>query len=67
MITIDHLFSITDIKNNQHNTHPLCGGLFNAENFDSFGQMKLVVFKVRAEECGLCAGVCEGYANITDD
>lgn len=29
--------------------------------------MKLMIFKVCTEECGLCARVCEGYANITDD
>lgn len=29
--------------------------------------MELVVFKVCAEEGGLCARVREGYADITDD
>lgn len=29
--------------------------------------MELMVFKVCAEERGLCARVCEGYANIADD
>lgn len=29
--------------------------------------MKLVVFKVSAEECGLGPRVCEGYTDITDD
>lgn len=48
-------------------THPLCGSLFHTENFDSFGQMKLMVIKICAEECGLRARVCEGYADITDN
>lgn len=48
-------------------THPLCGGLFDAENFDSFGQVELVVLKVCAEEGGLRARVGEGNANVTDN
>lgn len=47
-------------------THPLCRGLFDTENFDSFGQMELVVLKVCAEEGGLCARVGEGNANVAD-
>lgn len=41
-------------------THPLCGGLLDAEDFDSFGQVELVVLEVGAEEGGLCARVGEG-------
>lgn len=48
-------------------THPLCGSLLHTENFDSFGQMKLMVIEICAEECGLCARVREGYADITDN
>lgn len=55
------------IRHHYHYTHPFCGRLFNTENFDPFGQMELVVFKVCAEECILCTRVCEGYANITDN
>lgn len=47
-------------------THPLRGGLFDAEDFDSFGQVELVVFKVCAEEGGLCARVGERNANVAD-
>lgn len=47
-------------------THPLCGGLFDAENFDSFGQVELVVLKVCAEVGGLCARVGEGNADVAD-
>lgn len=51
----------------QKATYPLCGSLFNTEDFNSFGQMELMIFKVCTEECGLCARVCEGYAHITDN
>lgn len=47
-------------------THPLCGGLFDAENFDSLGQVELVVLKVCAEESGLRARVGERNANVAD-
>ena len=58
------LLQLSD-SDSQH-THPFCGRLFNAEDFDSFGQMELMVFKVRTEERGLCARVRERDANITD-
>lgn len=48
-------------------THSLCGSLLHTENFDSFGQMKLMVIEICAEECSLCARVHEGYADITDN
>lgn len=48
-------------------THSLCGSLLHTENFDSFGQMKLMVIEICAEECSLCARVREGYADITDN
>lgn len=47
-------------------THPLSGGLFDAENFDSFGQMELVVVEVCAEESGLRARVGERNAHVAD-
>lgn len=58
---------ITAISLHSHYTHPFCGSLFNTEDFDSFGQMELMVFKVCAEKRGLCARVCESYTNIADD
>lgn len=48
-------------------THPLRGSLFHTEHFDSFGQMKLVVFKICAEERFLGARVRERYADIADN
>lgn len=48
-------------------THPFRGSFFNTEDFDSFGKMELVVFKVSAEERGLRPRVREGYADVADD
>lgn len=59
--------TLTQLMTYKRHTHPFCGSLFHTEDFDSFGQMELMVFKVGAEKCALCARVSEGYANITDD
>lgn len=64
---MNHFLFQSHYSRGWHPTHPFSGRLFNTEDFDSFGQMELVVFKVCAEESRLCPRVREGYTDVADD